>query len=45
MPFGARRTQKRFARELTEINEKFSEDTLVVCEEFQVVFPQELPRR
>lgn len=28
-----------FANELTEINEKFSEDMLVVCEEFKVVFP------
>lgn len=30
---------KFFSDELTEINVKFSEDMLVVCEEFQVVFP------
>lgn len=28
-----------FTDELAEINEEFSEDMLVVCEEFQVVFP------
>lgn len=32
---------KAFADELTEINAKFSEDMLVVCEEFELVFPAE----
>jgi len=30
---------KVFADELAEINMHFSEDMLVVCQEFQVVFP------
>lgn len=30
---------KAFTAELAEINKKFSDDMLVVCEEFKVVFP------
>ena len=30
---------KAFTQELAEINEKFSENMLVVCEEFQLAFP------